>query len=169
MAKKTIDENLYAQLVAKGHGKAESYRLAGYKPQGKVDNAKNLANQLEKRADVQKLLADYRERQYGDLKDVTKARLEQLLTEDWKQMDTDQRIKFLGQACKITGVEAPKNININQNTKITQEVSVDQAIAGIMDDDRFRHLFAREIESVNIKGPEEESNGVSSIRSDEDK
>lgn len=167
MAKKPkISVDIYARLVAKGNTKADSYRKAGYVPQGDNDNAKILAKQFEKRKVVKELIERYREEQYGDLKDVTKARLEQLLNEDWEDMDIDQRIKFLGQACRITGVEAPKNFNINQNITERREISADEAIAGLLDDKRFAHIFATAIEGDVIEGQADVGEGDSAIPSD---
>lgn len=168
--KKTIDAELFAKLVARGVGEADAYRKCGYKPKGSNDNASKLANQFKKRKEVSELIEFYRDQSYGDLKDITKERLRELLTDHWAGMTLDQKIAFTAKACKTTGVEAPKHIMLEaQNTiKVTHEISPENALNALEQDPRFAQLFARPIEAEIIERPEPEETGSSTVSSDTD-
>lgn len=117
MKQNKIDRETFARAVVNGESYASAYRMAGYRPEGDNDNAKILAQKLIKNEEVQELMEQFKAEKFKNLRELTVVMLEKFMREDYHDLSPKDKAVAIQTLAKITGVEAPKVVEVNHNNR----------------------------------------------------
>ncbi len=118
--KSNIDLAEFIQaFVYENQGPAESYRRAGYVPEGAKDNAALLAQRYLKKDEVLTAIEEAQRDRRAYARNLTLNAIVEVLEKELPAMATKEKVTFLMAAADKLGVSAPKQIEHRDMTAIT--------------------------------------------------
>lgn len=148
-----IDAVIFAEELSNTGNKVKAYYAAG----GTAKDAKQAAQQVMKRTDVQEAIKAIQSNTLQNIQNCTLTHLDRFMSGEYHDLEPKDKGAFLIKMLEKTGMSAPKRLEVNDNSKGDP---VEQIIQALKTDDNLAKLFGGTTQEAVAEQPRIDSEAV---------